>query len=121
VAFRSLEIDAMSIGSLGIVAGLAGSPLSQRVADVERAERESADKARETKAEQRAEQSAGIGQTEEDSQAGERDADGRRPWEHPTSKPAATETPATTPATTDVPALVKDPTGERGSELDLVG
>ena len=108
----------MSIGSLGIVGGLAGTPLTQRAAEIEKAERESADQAREAKAELRAEQAAGIGKTEEDSQAGERDADGRRPWEHPATKPAATET---LPAASDMPALAKDPTGERGSELDLVG
>jgi hypothetical protein len=111
----------MSIGSLGIVGSLAGSPLSQRAAEVERAERESADRAREAKSEQRAEQSAGIGQTEEDSQAGERDADGRRPWEHPAAKqPPAPETAADAVAEV-APSRAKDPTGERGSELDLTG
>jgi len=116
-----LEIAAMSIGSLGIVGGLAGTPLTQRAAEVERAERESADQARETKADQRAEQSAGIGQTEEDSQAGERDADGRRPWEHPPAKPAASEDSGTITGAGEAPPLAKDPSGERGSELDLVG
>jgi hypothetical protein len=109
----------MSIGSFGIVGGLAGTPLTQRAAEVEKTERESADKAREAKADQRAEQSAGIGQTQEDSQAGERDADGRRPWEHPPAKQELTED-----ATADVEEMVpraKDPTGERGSELDLTG
>ena len=111
----------MSIGSLGIVAGLAGTPLTQRAAELEKAERESADKAREIKAEQRAEQSAGIGQTEEDSQAGERDADGRRPWEHPSAKqPAAGDTAADVVAEV-APSRTKDPTGERGGELDLTG
>jgi hypothetical protein len=110
----------MSIGSLGIVGGLAGSPLTQRTAETDRAERESADQAREAKADLRAEQAAGIGQTAEDSEAQERDADGRRPWEHPHQpkegvvKDASVEPEA-------MPVLAKDPSGERGGELDLVG
>ena len=121
MAFHMLEIAAMSIGSLGIVGGLAGTPLTQRAAEVERAERESADQARETKADQRAEQSAGIGQTEEDSQAGERDADGRRPWEHPATKQPANADAAADSVGEAAPYRAKDPTGERGSELDLTG
>jgi hypothetical protein len=111
----------MSIGSLGIVGGLAGTPLTQRTAETERAERESADQAREAKAENRAEQAAGIGQTAEDSEAQERDADGRRPWEHPSGKHAP---PAESPpiaAATSAPTLAKDPSGGCGGELDLVG
>lgn len=110
----------MSIGSLGIVGGLAGAPLSQRAAEVERAEREAADQARESQADKRAEQASGIGQTEEDSQASERDADGRRPWEHPAEKkPESPDLPP--PADAAGPVRAKDPTGNSGSQLDLVG
>lgn len=110
----------MSIGSLGVVGGLASTPLTQRAAEVEKTQRESADQVRETKSQQRAEQSAGIGQTEEDSQAGERDADGRRPWERAAAaeKPAAEELPAHTVAS---PVCAKDPSGACGGELDLLG
>jgi hypothetical protein len=109
----------MSI-SMGIVGGLAGAPLSQRTAEVDRADRESAATAHETKADSRAEQAAGIGQTAEDSEATERDADGRRPWEHPLGKKPAAD-PGETPSIAETPARPKDPSGERGSALDLVG
>jgi hypothetical protein len=109
----------MNIGSLGIVGGLAGSPLSQRTAETDRAEREESDQAREAKTSQRAEQAAGIGQTEEDSGAQERDADGRRPWEHP-AQPQPPDAEAA-PLPEESAILAKDPSGERGSELDLVG
>lgn len=110
----------MSIGSLGIVGGLAGTPLMQRAAEVDKAERESADQARETKSQQRAEQSAGIGQTEEDSQTGERDADGRRPWERPANSDenSADESPLDADGR---PVRSKDPSGVCGGELDLTG
>ena len=110
----------MSIGSLGIVGGLAGMPLSQRTAELERAERETAEQAREAKAAEKAEDAAGIGQTEEDSQAAERDADGRRPWEQQ-GKPKAAANQDPPAESGPVPARPKDPTGERGGELDLVG
>jgi hypothetical protein len=110
----------MSIGSLGIVGGLAGSPLSQRTGETERAGRESTEQSRESQAAEKAEQAAGIGQTEEDSQASERDADGRRPWEHPT-RPKAAVAASEQPEPEASPGLAKDPSGERGGELDVVG
>lgn len=111
----------MSIGSLGIVGGLAGTPISQRAGEVDRAERETADQAREAKAENLAEQAAGIGQTAEDSEAQERDADGRRPWERPVEKKTTEKAPEAESASAEDPARAKDPTGDRGGELDLVG
>jgi hypothetical protein len=109
----------MSIGSLGIVGGLAASPLSQRAAATDRADLETADQARQVKGDLKAEQAAGIGQTEEDSQASDRDADGRRPWEMP-----AGQQPESDPATAAEEAATArplDPTGEKGGQLDLVG
>ncbi len=110
----------MTIGSLGIVGGLAGTPLSQRTAEVERAEREAADQAGTAKSNERAEQAAGIGQTAEDSEAQERDADGRRPWEQPTN-PRTTNDQGTVIEPASSPTRAKDPTGDRGGELDLMG
>ena len=72
----------MSIGSLGIVGGLAGTALPQRAAETDRVQREASDQTRAADASQQAENAAGIGQTEEDSQTSERDADGRRLWEN---------------------------------------
>ena len=81
----------MSIGSLGIVGSLAGTALAQKSAEVDKTQRDAADAARKTEATSRAESAEGIGQTEEESQAGERDADGRRLWERPAKKPAEDE------------------------------
>jgi hypothetical protein len=109
----------MSLGSLGIIGGLAGTPLPQRAAETDKAQREVVDQDRTAEAAQRAEQAAGIGQTEEDSQASERDADGRRIWERPQRPKAKPAQPAP-----DEPApesRSKDPTGACGGQLDLIG
>jgi hypothetical protein len=108
----------MSIGSLGIVGGLAATPLPQRAAEAEKTQRETIEQARATQASEQAENAAGIGQTEEDSQTSERDADGRRLWEEQrrvkakTAEPAADQSPL---------PLAKDPSGECGGTLDLFG
>ena len=109
----------MSIGSLGLAGSLAATPLPQKAADADKSVRDTADQSRQIQAASLAEAAAGIGQTEEDSQASERDADGRRPWEQPPAKlqPAAKDAKA---ETSQLP-LSKDPSGETGSELDLVG
>jgi hypothetical protein len=108
----------MSIGSLGIVGGLAGTAVPQRAAEAERVQRETTEQGRAAEAGEKAENAAGIGQTEEDSQASERDADGRRLWEKqdgPKKKPAEL-----VDSESRVP-VAKDPTGTCGGELDLVG
>jgi hypothetical protein len=109
----------MSIGSLGIIGGLAGAPLPQRTAEAEKTQREAADQARAAQAAERAEQAAGIGQTEEDAQANDRDADGRRPWEHP---PTPEKRPEQPDAVNDPQhGRSKDPSGVCGGQLDLDG
>jgi hypothetical protein len=109
----------MSIASLGIVAGLAGTQLPQRAADAERVQQSAAEQSRAAEGAQRAESAAGIGETEEDSQASERDADGRRLWEQ---QQALAKDPATLEANQDSSALrSKDPTGDSGGQLDVVG
>ena len=107
----------MSIGSVGIVGSLAGTSLAQKSAEVDKTQRDSADASRQTDAAARAESAEGIGQTEEDAQAGERDADGRRLWERNAKKLAKDETGASTPAA----ALARDPDGNSGGILDLTG
>lgn len=109
----------MSIGSLGIVGSLAGAPLAQKSAEVDKTQRDVADAARQADAAAKAESAAGIGETEEESQASERDADGRRLWERQAKKvnPKDEEISASTPE----PILAKDPTGFSGSTLDLTG
>src|SRR6266481_5886571 len=98
----------MSIASLGIVGSLAGTGLPQRAAEADKIQRETTEQARATEASEQAENAAGIGQTEEDSQTSERDADGRRLLEQQRrAKPRPTE-----PAASDFQApLAKDPSG----------
>ncbi len=108
----------MSIGSLGLAGSLAATPLPQKAADADKTVRDAVDQSRFTQAARQAEAAAGIGQTEEDSQASERDADGRRFWEQPPAKrpPAAQDAQSETSQT----PLSKEPSGETGGELDLV-
>jgi len=108
----------MSIGSLGIVGGLAGTGLPQRAVEAEKAQRETIEQSRTTQATEQAENAAGIGQTEEDSQTSERDADGRRLWEQ---QQRGKRKAAEPPTDESIPALAKDPSGDCGGLVDLVG
>ena len=107
----------MSIGSLGIVGSLAGTALTQKAAEVDKIQRDAADAARQTDAAARAESAQGIGQTEEESEASERDADGRRLWERQQKKQTEEEQTASTPPE----ILAKDPEGISGGVVDLTG
>ena len=108
----------MSIGSLGVIGSLAATPLPQKTAEADKTQREAMDQAREAQGARAAEAASGIGETEEDSQAAERDADGRRLWERP-EQTAADQTESE--ALTEPPPLGKDPTGEAGTAVDLLG
>lgn len=110
----------MNIGSLGLIGSLATTPVAQKPADADRAMRESAGQDRVSQAARLAEAASGIGETEEDSQAAERDADGRRLWEKTTGTSRAAEEAMEEPESTGGPRLGKDPHGETGGELDLV-
>jgi hypothetical protein len=112
-----VEDETMSIGSLGLIGSLVTTPLAQKANDADKTVRDAADQAREVQANRQAEAAAGIGETEEDSQASERDADGRRLWEQP-AKPPPEEADESEAA---LPHLSKDPSGESGGELDLLG
>ena len=107
----------MSVGSLGLIGSLATTPLPQKAAETDKTQRETTDQAREAQAAQAAEAASGIGETEEDSQAAERDADGRRLWEA-TAKKKPVEEAANEPDKAS--HLAKDPTGEAGGCVDLV-
>jgi type II secretory pathway pseudopilin PulG len=111
----------MSMGPLGMIAGAASSPLAQsQGTDVQRAQQESTHQAREAQAGEKAQQASGVGQTEQDEAAADRDADGRRPWEQPPgARPDASGAARSEPPP-DQPVSV-DPTGERGGQLDLLG
>ena len=111
----------MSVGPLGGIAGsVAGSPLAQsKGSDVERARQDSANQARRTQADQKAEDAAGIGEADgEDHETADRDADGRRLWEAP---PDATSDDAPGQEGRSEQAPAKDTSGERGNLLDLSG
>ncbi len=110
----------MSVGPMGgVVGSAAGAPLSQTAgSETERTKREASATQRQVDNDTKAENAAGIGQTEGDEGTSERDADGRRLWEGdvPAKKPAEEPTADTEPA-----RQAKDPTGQSGSSLDLTG
>ncbi|MEM6798327.1 MAG: hypothetical protein AAF589_02330 [Planctomycetota bacterium] len=109
----------MSMGPVGgVVGSAAGAPLAQtKGAEAERSQRDAATQATTRDAEKKAEKSSGVGQTQEDQGASDRDADGRRLWENPPTAQQAEEEPATEPPTTKS----KDASGASGGQLDLMG
>lgn len=110
----------MSIGPLGITGSVAGAPFAQgHGADVQRAQQDTSDQARHVQSNEKAEQAAGVGQTEQDEETTDRDADGRRPWE---LSPEPADEQATSEASeAEEHQRAKDPSGERGRQLDLSG
>ena len=113
----------MSMGPVGgVVGSAAGTSLSQTAgAETERTQRDTAAQHRQIDGNERSERASGVGQTEEDQESSERDADGRRLWEGPAKrgKDAKEE-----PAGDDASAMSKqskDPTGQSGTKLDLTG
>ncbi len=104
----------MSVGSLGgLIGSAAGVPLSQTSgSETERTGREGAARERALDGVERSEKAAGIGTTEQDQEASERDADGRRLWEHPPDKNHEND---------EHPHQSRDATGQCGTNLDLTG
>src|SRR4249919_2214218 len=78
----------MSMGPLGgVVGSAAGTSLSQTAgAETERTQRDTATQHRQIDGNERSERASGIGQTEQDQESSERDADGRRLWEGPAKR-----------------------------------
>jgi hypothetical protein len=108
----------MNIAPMGILGAAAGSGLAQRAgSEVDRAKQEAVGQQRQAELAQQAENAAGIGQTNEDQETEERDADGRRPWEIGGRQPTEEESDAQP----DSPPRPRDPSGQRGSTLDLTG
>ena len=108
----------MSMGPLpGLAASVSGSPLAQmKGSDVERAQHETGNQQRRTQNDLKAENAAGIGQTDgNDHEAADRDADGRSPWRIGRSAPKADE-----PVVAEEPRA-KNATGRSGTMLDLSG
>lgn len=109
----------MSVGPMvSIPASMAGTPLAQsRGSDVERTHHDSVQVERQVAGEQKAELAAGIGETDQEHETSERDADGRRLWEA-----SAHQKPDTAPdITVSNERKSKDATGECGTQLDLCG
>lgn len=104
----------------GLLSSAAGTALSQTSgSDTDRAQKESLTQIRGIEAEQHAERSAGIGQTEQDQESSERDADGRRLWEAPVDAKKKNVVPASDGAAETRQS--KDATGQSGTKLDLMG
>src|SRR5688572_8922561 len=109
----------MNISQLGIVASAAAMPLAQtRGSETERIRQETIVHERAVESTAEAESAEGIGTTSEEQAADDRDADGRRPWEIGLVAPKNADDAA---VDADSGQRAKDPTGERGSQLDLSG
>lgn len=108
----------MSVGpTSGIAGSAAGAPLAQtRGSEVDRAQRDSSSQQRQVDGERQAESAAGIGQTDEDQEASDRDADGRRLWEAIDDEQPSEEASEEAPKRNS-----KDATGASGNTLDLSG
>jgi hypothetical protein len=108
----------MSVGSLGgLIGSAAGAPLSQTGgSETERASRDASAQQRATDGAARSEKAAGIGTTEQDQEASERDADGRRMWEAPPDKKQQEDAAAAAAARQS-----RATTGQCGMHLDLTG
>ena len=111
----------MSVGPLGMAGSVAGSHLAQTSgSDTDRAAQDATGSARKAATDLHAEKAAGIGETEQDEGAADRDADGRRLWEAgPDQENAAKD--ASDTATPTEPRQSRDPTGQCGNTLDLSG
>ena len=102
-----------------MIGSVAGTPMSQaKGTDTDKNAQDTVDQSRESKTAEKAEQAAGVGQTEQDEQASERDADGRRLWEDTGDGSTTENTQEDSPQGS---ALSKDPTGQSGTQLDLSG
>lgn len=103
----------MSIGPTTFAASLAS--LSQaRGNEIEHTQHDTAAKERRIASDEHAESAAGVGTTEGDEAAGDRDADGRKLWERPPKSKHAE-------AADEEQTVTKDPSGQSGTLLDLSG
>lgn len=112
----------MSIGPLGVVASVAGSPLAQiKGAEAERAAHASSQRERRVSSLEKAEQAAGVGVTDgEEHQAQDRDGDGRRLWEPALSLPPKSAA-ADAPDALGSKGSSRDSADGIGAQLDLSG
>jgi hypothetical protein len=112
----------MNIGSLGIITGAAVQSTQARTSEVERVHQETSTHDREVESANLAEEAAGVGVTHEEEATGERDADGRTPWQLPDPPPTELATTSSEAIVEEaVPHHAKDPSGQSGTHLDVDG
>ena len=109
----------MNIGaSIGTLGSAAGAPLSQTAgAESERAQKETSVQQRRADSQSQSERAAGVGETTQDQETNERDADGRRLWEAASKK----EGGEAAEVQNEISRQAKDPSGMSGNSLDLTG
>jgi hypothetical protein len=113
----------MSMGPVGgVVGSAAGTSLSQTAgAETERTQRDTAAQHRQIDGDKRSELASGIGQTEQDQESSERDADGRRLWETPGKRGKNAKEESADNDASAASKQSKDPSGQSGTKLDLTG
>ena len=113
----------MSVGPLGgIVGSAAGAPLAKTAGtEMERSQKEASVSQRLGDSQEKAARAAGIGTTEQDQGASDRDADGRRLWEAPQQKNQQESEQQNSAEENQQKHKSKDPSGDSGSKLDLMG
>ena len=117
----------MSVGPMGMAGSVAGSVPQIRSAAAEKTQQQATDQTRKANSDDKAEQASGVGETEQDEQASDRDADGRKLWEGtPESEQSESEQSESEQSDSETPTggdvqQSRDPSGERGSNLDLSG
>ncbi len=107
----------MQTGPLGIVGAAAATSMAQRQGETDRLQHDTANQARQAAGEQSAEAASGIGKTDHDEGASDRDADGRRVWETGGRRQDHAENASAEP----LPPQGKDASGQSGLNLDLSG
>ena len=110
----------MNVGPMGgLTSSAAGAPLSQTSgSETERTQKDTATQRRQIDSQDRSEKASGIGTTEQDQETSDRDADGRRLWEAPVDAKTEEQQDA---AEDPSQRKSKDPTGDAGNTLDLMG
>ena len=109
----------MSVGPMGMMGSVAGSQLPQATGtDVDKAKQTTANQSRQSESTKNAERAASLGEAEQDQEASDRDADGRRLWE---AAPEKQDASADENQTDDGASRSRDPSGQRGENLDLSG
>jgi hypothetical protein len=113
----------MSIGPFGgIVGSAAGAPLAKTSGtEAERSQKENSASQRLGDSQEKSERAAGIGTTEQDQGASDRDADGRRLWEASQQKQQQDPEQQGSSEENQQDHKSKDPSGDSGNELDLMG